>query len=160
MKFEPQKEHRWLEKLVGDWDYEHASSMEPGKTGEMVRGTERVRSLGGAWVVCEAQVEMPGLGTMWSIMTLGYDPMKTKFVGSFVVSVTAHFWVYEGSLDAKGETLTLDAEGPSFAMGGTLAQYKDRITIIGADRRTLSSEVQGADGTWTQFMTVNYWRKK
>ena len=31
MKTEPQKEHEWLQRLVGEWTYESECSMEPGK---------------------------------------------------------------------------------------------------------------------------------
>jgi len=31
MKLEPQKEHEWLQRLVGEWTYESECSMEPGK---------------------------------------------------------------------------------------------------------------------------------
>ncbi len=47
MKIEPQKEHQWLQKLVGEWAYESECSMEPGKPPERFAGSERVRSLGG-----------------------------------------------------------------------------------------------------------------
>src|SRR5690606_29170388 len=63
MQSEPQKEHRWLEKLVGDWTYESEAAWEPGKTPEKYTGTESVRSLGGLWVICEGQGDVPGGGT-------------------------------------------------------------------------------------------------
>jgi hypothetical protein len=46
----PQKQHDWLQKLVGDWTLE-ADAGADGKT----TGTEHVRSLGGLWVVCEGE---------------------------------------------------------------------------------------------------------
>ena len=32
--------------------------------------------------------------------TLGYDPAKKKYVGTFIASVMTHLWIYSGSLDA------------------------------------------------------------
>ena len=32
MKTEPQKEHQWLQKLLGEWTYEFEAACEPGKT--------------------------------------------------------------------------------------------------------------------------------
>jgi hypothetical protein len=58
---QPQEEHRWLHKLIGEWTYEHAC--EPGtEPAETLTGTESVRSLGGLWVLAEGQGDMPGGG--------------------------------------------------------------------------------------------------
>jgi hypothetical protein len=42
MKTEPQKEHEWLQRLVGEWTYESDCSMEPGKPPEKFEGSESV----------------------------------------------------------------------------------------------------------------------
>ena len=55
---------------------------------------------------------MPGCGPSTTIMTLGYDPQKERFVGTFVASMMTHMWHYNGSLDAAEKVLTLDTEGP------------------------------------------------
>jgi hypothetical protein len=60
-------------------------------------------------------------------MTLGYDPQTQRFVGSFVASMMTHLWPYNGTLNAEGTVLTLDAEGPSFAGDGATAKYQDII---------------------------------
>ncbi len=49
MTIEPQKEHQWLQKLVGEWTYESEAEMGPGKPAEKFKGTESVRSLDGKW---------------------------------------------------------------------------------------------------------------
>ncbi len=47
MKAEPQKEHEWLHKLVGEWTCEAEASMEPGKPpGEVQRNRERAFARG------------------------------------------------------------------------------------------------------------------
>jgi hypothetical protein len=58
-------------------------------------------------------------------MTLGYDPAKKRFVGSFVASMMTFLWLYDGELDAAQKVLKLDAEGPSFAGEGKMAKYVD-----------------------------------
>ena len=62
MKIEPQKEHQWLQKLVGEWTFESDCGMGPGKPNEKFKGTESVRSLDGLWILAEGQGEMPGGG--------------------------------------------------------------------------------------------------
>ena len=47
MPAQPQKEHQWLQKLVGEWTYEIEATMEPDQPPVKSTGTETVRSLGG-----------------------------------------------------------------------------------------------------------------
>jgi len=160
MQAGPQKEHQWLEKLVGEWTYETEASMGPDKPPEKFKGTESVRSVGGLWMICEGRGEMPGGGTATTIMTLGYDPAKKRYLGTFLGSMMTHLWVYDGELDLAGNKLTLDAEGPSFTEGGKTAKYRDAIEFKSDDHRVLTSHVLGDDGQWHGFMTAHYRRTK
>jgi uncharacterized protein DUF1579 len=159
MNADPQKEHQWLQKLVGDWTYEADATMEPGQPPVKCVGTESVRSLGGLWIVAEGQGEMPGGGPATTIMALGYDPQKKRYVGTFIGSMMTHLWVYDGELDAAERVLTLYAEGPDFVVEGKTAKYKDVIEFNSDDNRVLSSHLLGDDGQWQEFMRANY-RKK
>ena len=154
---EPQKEHQWLQRLLGEWTSEMEAAMGPDKPVETYRGTDSVRSIGDVWVACEGK---PGGGTATTIMTLGYDPAKKKFVGTFIGSMMTYLWVYEGQLDASGKKLILDAEGPDFAVEGKTAKYQDVVEFVTDDHRTLKSFTPGPDGKWTQFMEAHYRRKK
>jgi hypothetical protein len=160
MHVEPQKEHHWLQKLVGEWTYEHECGAGPDQPPSKAEGTESVRSLGGLWVLCEGQGEMPGGGMATMLMTLGYNPQTKRFVGTWIGSMMTHLWVYDGSLDASGKVLTLNAEGPSWTEEGQMAQYKDVIEFKSDDHRILTSHLLGADGKWQQFMEAHYRRKK
>jgi hypothetical protein len=160
MKTEPQKEHQWLQKLVGEWTYEAEASMGPGKPPEKWSGSETVRSIGGIWVLCEGRGEMPGGGMATTLMTLGYDPKKGRYVGTWVGSMMTHMWVYDGSLDTAEKVLTLNTEGPDFAVEGKTTKYKDVVEIKSDDHRVLTSHMLGDDGKWQGFMTANYRRKK
>jgi hypothetical protein len=160
MDAEPVKEHQWLQQLVGEWTSESQASMRPDEPLETFRGSESVRSLGGLWVLLEGQGEMPG-GTMATmLMTLGYDLRTKRYVGTWIGSMMTHLWLYDGSLDAAEEVLTLHSEGPSFMQEGTLAKYKDVIEIKSPDHRVLTSHALGDDGQWRQFMEAHYRRKK
>ena len=156
----PQKEHAWLQKLVGNWTFESECMSEPGKPTEKNRGTETVKSLGELWIVGDGQGGMPGGGTATMMITLGFDPKRNRFVGTWVGSMMTQLWVYEGELDASGRVLTLNAEGPSFTDPTKLAKYQDIIEIKSDDHRTLSSRCLGDDGQWTHFMTSHYRRAK
>ena len=157
MQFEPRDEHRWLQQLAGDWTFEGEAIMGPDQPPERMTGTERVRMLGEAWAVCEGRVtEAKGDGPS-SIMTLGFDPARGRFVGTFVAGMMSHLWTYEGTLDADRRTLTLDTMGPSSDQEG-LVPYHDVIEIVSADERILRSELRGPDGVWRNFMTSRYRR--
>lgn len=156
----PQTEHRWLQQLVGEWTTEAQMTPEPAQT---CKGTERVRSLGGLWIVAEGQGEMPGGGNATMLMTLGYAPEKKRYVGTWIGSMMTHLWLYDGELDSSGTVLTLNSEGPDMSPGakpGQLAKYKDVIEIKTAAHRILTSYCLGNDGKWQQFMTANYRRTK
>jgi hypothetical protein len=156
---EPQKEHEWLQKLVGEWTMEDEPGAEPSPSNG--QWTETMRSIGGLWIVGESRGGMPGGGdpaTM--IITLGYDPQKQRFVGTFIGSMMTNMWVYEGTLD--GNVLTLDTEGPSMDKenAGKIVKYQDRIELKSDDHRVLTSQLRGEDGEWKVFMTAHYRRKK
>lgn len=162
MQAAPQAEHRWLQQLVGEWTSEARMAMTP-EPAEACKGTESVRSLGGVWILAEGQGEMPDGGSATMLMTLGYDPAKKRYVGSWVGSMMTHMWLYEGELDSSGRVLTLNAEGPDMSPGalpGKRAKYKDVIEIKAADHRILTSHCLGDDGKWREFMTAHYRRRK
>ncbi|HWR84178.1 MAG TPA: DUF1579 domain-containing protein [Candidatus Deferrimicrobium sp.] len=160
MKVEPQNEHAWLHRLIGDWTYEVKACMKPGEPPQKFTGTESVRSVGGIWIVAEGQGEMPGGGMATTILTLGFDPKSGRFVGSWVGSMMTHLWVYEGTLDAAAKVLTLACEGPAFDGEETTTKYKDVHTLISDNERTLSGNCLGKDGKWSEMMTCTYRRAR
>lgn len=162
MKLEVQQEHKWLEQLIGEWRYESEAVMGPDKPPAKFTGAERVRSFGEAWVVSEGKGEGEAgeCSNAFTLMTLGYDPAKKRFVGTFVGSMMNNLWIYEGTMDSSGNVLTLDTEGPSVKGDGSTMKYKDIIEIKSADHRILRSCFQTEDGEWQEFMTANYQRVK
>jgi hypothetical protein len=158
MESEQRTEHQWLQRLVGEWTYESEAVMEPGKPTTKSTWTESVRALGDLWIVCEGRGDMPDGCAGTTIMTLGYDPVKQRFVGTFIGSMMTHLWVYEGELDSTGRRLVLNTEGPSMLAEGKTVKYRDIIEMAGDGRRMLSSSALGDDGEWHNFMTANYWR--
>ena len=162
MHAEPQKEHLWLHKLLGEWTSEMAM---PDDMQQKSTGTEVVRKLGDLWVLAEGRGEMPGGGMAHMLMTLGYDPRKKRYVGTWVGSMMTWMWIYEGSLDATQKVLTLSSEGPQFTpegqvVEGKVAKYRDVIEFKNDNHRVLTSHVLGDDGKWNQFMEAHYRRKE
>jgi hypothetical protein len=157
---EPQKEHLWLKRLVGNWTSEMAMPAGPDQPPQTFRGTEAGRTLGDVWVLLEGKGPMVDGSSATTLFQLGYDTTRKTFVGSFVGSMMTHLWVYDGSLDASERVLTLNSEGPAMSGDGKLAKYKDVIEFKSDDHRVLTSHLQGEDGKWQPFMTAHYRRKK
>ena len=158
MKTEPLKEHEWLQKLVGEWTYESDGPTTPGQPPAKCTGTESVRSIGGLWVVAEGRGEMPGGGAATMILTLGYDRLKKRYVGTWIGSMMDHLWVYEGAVDVTGNKLTLHTEGPNMVVEGKTAKYKDVIEFKSAYHRVFTSHMLGEDWKWQTMMTVDFHR--
>ncbi|QLF69768.1 DUF1579 domain-containing protein [Peteryoungia desertarenae] len=150
----PTEHHRVLDRLVGDWLYLTSSGMEGYDPDDpQKRWIEKVRSIGGLWVVAEMEGGLgEGMrGTM--IMTLGYDPREGCYVGSWIGSMMDKFWVYKGFLENDGQTLVLEAEGPGMDDPSRTDFYRDVIHFIDDDRRTFSGSVRQPDGSFKTFMT-------
>lgn len=163
MKVEPNAQHRWLGRLVGEWVMESMTTPEsPGGEDAAMLGTETVRSLDGIWVVGEGRMTLPDGGEATTLLTLGYDPARGCFVGSWIGSMMTHLWTYHGQLDEAGAVLTLDTEGPRFTPDGApaagLARYQDIISFDDDGYRILRSRMLGDDGAWREFMRARYRR--
>lgn len=159
MKVETRKEHQWLQRLVGEWTFEGEASMGPGQPSMKYTGRESARSLEGVWTVLEGR-DQPDGSTSNSLMTLGFDVARGRFVGTFVTGMMTHLWIYEGDLDEAANRLTLDTEGPSFTTEGQMGKYKDTIELLSDDHRVLTSRFLGDDGEWHEFMRADYRRVK
>jgi hypothetical protein len=155
----PQKEHAFLERMVGDWEmvsstgYDGYDPDDPEQ-----RFTETVRSVGGLWIFSDGKGKMPDGSPMAAIITLGFDPIKGHYVGSWIGSMMTTFWVYKGWLEADGKTLVLEAQGPKFDGSGEIATYHDVVTLHDDNNRTFSGSVLQPDGSFKQFMSSKFRR--
>lgn len=146
----PRAEHGFLEKMVGSWDV--TSDMSGEKP-----WVENVRSLQGIWIIAEGSGEMPGDegGPATTMLTLGFDAAKGKYVGTWFGSMMDNLWVYEGEVEPDGRTLSLYTVGPSMS-GEGMADYREQITFLSDDHRTFNSSAKQPDGSWKQFMEAHY----
>jgi hypothetical protein len=92
MQFQPEKEHQWLQKLVGDWTYEIEATMGADKPVEKFAGSESGRLIGDFWVQCEGRGQMCDAsdtgGTAITVMTRGIRPaqraLRCTWLGSMM----------------------------------------------------------------------------
>ncbi|WP_419898459.1 DUF1579 domain-containing protein [Roseomonas sp. USHLN139] len=152
-------QHRWLLQFLGEWQMTGGCTAPPGGEPMTFEGRETVRALGEAWILCEGVGPGPAPGSeMRSLMTLGYDPARGCFLGTFAASMMTHLWLYQGQLDADRRVLTLDTEGPAFGAGGGTARFQDIIALEADGTRRLTSRMQQPDGSWQQVMHGVYRR--
>lgn len=159
MEITKTKEHAWLQKFVGKWKGEGEASGPPGTPPMKWTVDQTTRLIGDIWIASESSGVMPGGMPCTMIITLGFDPEKKRFSGTFIGSMMTHLWIYNGELDAAGQVLPLNAEGPSM-MGPGFVKYQDIIEVISDDHHILSSQMQMPDGSWNKFMTSNYRRNQ
>jgi hypothetical protein len=153
-----QQEHQWLQQMVGNWTYESKVLMGPDKPPMESSGTEVVRAIGDYWILAEGQGSMPTGKPATMVITAGYDPAMKKFVATWFGSMMPKLWVYE--CFKEGNTLNMDAEGPSMLGDGSTAMYRDSMEIVDADNRIFRAQMRKPDGSWMHFMTMHYRRVK
>jgi hypothetical protein len=156
---QPTKEHEFLQQFVGEWETEAEASMGPGQPPIKCKGKASSRMLGGFWLINESQGDMMGM-TVNAVQTIGYDPEKKKYVGTWVDSMVNYMWKYEGEVDSTGKTLVLEAEGPNFMTGGKTTKFRDAYEFKSKDHIEATSSMLGDDGKWVQFMVGQMRRKK
>ncbi len=154
MEAEPQTQHDWLKQLVGDWDV--LTVTEEGD--HEGTGTETVGTLGDLWIVARGEGRMGDGPTGYWMMTVGYDTDEGRFVGTWVGSMMANMFVYDGQLDEAGEILTLETLGPDMKGQGRDTRYRDIIQMANPDERTMTS-LMLTDGEWTEIMKTTFRRR-
>jgi hypothetical protein len=157
----PTKEHEFLKQFIGTWETEGEANVAPAPDQPKLKctGSMKGRMLGGYWLVSESKMSMMG-ADVEAVQTIGYDPEKKKYVGSWVDSMFNYQWQYDGSVDETGKILTLNAEGPSFLEPGKIGKFRDVYEFKSKDHIVTKSEMQNAEGEWVTFMTGSAKRKK
>lgn len=145
----PGPEHEVLKKMEGNWDL----TMKFG--GMESKGTVTYKmDLGGLWLVSSLESDL--FGQKFSGRGLdSYDPVKKKYVGIWVDSMSTSPMVMEGTYDKEKKALTLAGEGPG--MDGKPTKYKS-VSVM-PDDDTINFTMYIGDGADPAF-TIVYKRKK
>lgn len=151
-------EQTWLQQLIGEWTYEFSTADSSEHPGFTATGTESVRPVGEVWIVAENKGRGSDGSLSHSIMTVGFEPEKARFSGSFVGTMVPVLFLYDGGLSSDGKSLILETEGPAMTEGRTTDKYRDISRIIDENNRELIAQVLGDDGQWREFMSTRYKR--
>jgi hypothetical protein len=147
----PGPEHALMKKLAGDWD---ATVFFMG--GQSKATSHQTLDLGGFWLLTDFQgdfggMEFRGRGTM------GYDPIKKKYVSTWVDSMSPSLMVMEGTFSKDGKSFTEEGVGPGPDGKPTkmksISEFKDDNTILW----TMYNIV---DGKEQEALKITYQRKK
>jgi hypothetical protein len=153
------KEHELLNQFTGDWKVVAECAPEPGKDPVKCEGVESAKMLGGFFLVSQGESDMMGMPVK-SVLTIGYDPEKKTYVGTFCCSMDSTLWNYVGKLDDTGKKLVLETEGPIPFTPGKRAKFRETLEMKDKDHKEFTSQMQGDDGKWTEIVKMTYTRKK
>jgi hypothetical protein len=145
----PGAEHEMLkEKFAGDWDV----TVSIGGTDAKATATYKM-DLGGFWLVEQFRGEFAGQ-KFEGRGTLGYDPIKKKFIGTWTDSMSPSLIVLEGAF--KDKTLTSTGEGPG--MDGKITKLKNVYEF--QDKDTIVFRMYEVGDKEKEMMKLTYKRKK
>ncbi|MBX3096312.1 MAG: DUF1579 domain-containing protein [Fimbriimonadaceae bacterium] len=154
----PVEEHKWLQQFVGNWNVVTEMWMDPSEPPMTGQGTESVTSLGGLWTVAEVKGAMPDGTPTRGFTVFGYDVSFNEYRGCFYGDMSSHLWKYTCTLSDDKKSLICDCVGPDMVNEGQTANYRDVYTFEDANKRTLTSYGEDANGEWQMFMKSTYTR--
>ena len=157
---EATKEHKLLQQDVGVWDAEMKIWMQgPDSAPAESKGVERVRPLGDLWVLATYEGTV-GEQQFTGHSQMGYDPLKQKFVGTWIDTVSPHISTMEGTCDEATQELTMimtsiDPTTNKESKAKSVSKSLDKDTRV----FTMFMETPGTGDGWTKMMEVNYKRR-
>ena len=154
----PEKEHSILKKDAGNWSVKGKMWMAPGSPAQEFEATESNTLIGGFWVVSKFEGTFAGM-PMTGHATMGYDPKKKKYIGTWVDSMNPYMSKMEGEYDASTKTLTMMTEGVGMdgnpQLGKNVVVYNDD----GTRSFTMHVKLPGAS-EYTKMMEMVYTKKQ
>lgn len=155
----PTAEHELLKEAIGTWDATMKLYQAPGEEPTVTKATETVElGPGGLWVLSKFECEMMGMPFVGHGVN-GYDPVRKKYVGTWVDSMSPSMMISEGEYDPATKTATSFAEGRD-PVSGEMIKYKQISRTIDADTRVFEMHRPEKDGTYVKMMEIEYTRKK
>jgi hypothetical protein len=132
--------HKWLDGLVGQWDYRLKLWQEPGGAPSLSAGFAEAK-----WILGQRFVQVRAQGKLSdqafsSIWTLGYDKSKKAYISLYLDDTSTSFSLADGHLAADGETLKLFGSMHGYAAGQHHRAYLYSIHVVDPEKWTLVVE--------------------
>jgi hypothetical protein len=152
-----QPEHKLLERLAGEWQFEKQTAADDGsKSDGLGTGTLSAELVGGFFVVGRWSGNVYGTDYK-AVQSLGYDIKQKKYTGCWIDSTMSYRWELSGAVDEKSQELTITSSGPG-PTGGTCT-FRERYQFNSADSITITGQMQQG-GKWVTFLTTRLTRKR
>jgi hypothetical protein len=156
----PGPEHERIAKEVGTWDATIKSWMQgPQSEPAVSQGVETVKlQPGGLWLISEFEGKFGDMAFHGNGQS-GYDPLKKKYVGTWVDSMSASLMTMEGDYDEATKTMTMHSKGTDPAG----KPYEAKMTSVQPDENsrvfTMSMKSDETKGEYVKMMEISYKRR-
>jgi uncharacterized protein DUF1579 len=155
----PGEGHKALAGMVGTWDAEVTSWMDPGQPPMKSKGTSENRMvLGGRWVESKFTSEMMGQ-PFEGLGYTGYDNYKKKYIGTWQDNMSTAVMVSEGTMDAGGKVMTSTSTMDD-VVTGKKSTVKMTTTIVDPDHHVFEMWGPDPSGKNVKQMEIRYTRRK
>jgi hypothetical protein len=155
----PGPEHKILAADEGTWDATVKSfAAGPDAEPTVSKGTEVNTVLpGGLWVLSKFEGDFDGV-KFEGRGQFGYDPLKKKYVGTWIDSLMPNLMVLEGSYDAKAKTMTF--VGEAIEPNSKTPYTQKMVTTMKDDGTRLFTLYMKFDKGDVKFMEIEYKKRK
>jgi len=157
----PTPGHELLAHCVGTWDATIKSwTQGPDSEPLISHGTEVVRLMpGGLWAVEEFEGKF-GEAPFHGHGQSGYDPLKKKYVGTWVDSMSPSIMMIEGDYDPISKTMTSYGKGTEPRSG---KPFEAKMTTVHKDKDsrvfTMFMKSDETKGEFVKMMEISYTRQ-
>ncbi len=157
---EPGEYHKYLEPLVGSWNFQTKWWMEPGGEPQGSEGTSECEwIMGGRFLLTNITGEMAG-APFHGMSILGYDNFKQEYVALWIDEMSTAFMLSTGKSDESGKVFTFEGIYDDPMTGEKDKKFKTISRILSDDQNVYESYDTGPDGTEFQSLAVTNTRKK
>jgi hypothetical protein len=153
----PGPEHALLARDVGTWDASLEMRMAPNDKPQVSQGVEQSRLLGGLWLITDFKATVMGQ-PFEGHGVMGFDPMKKKYVGTWVDSMSLGISPSEASYDPATRTLAGWMEGPD--MTGKITRSRETTVWKNDDTRVFTIYSKSPEGVEFPGLQITYTRRK
>jgi hypothetical protein len=146
----PGPEHAIFQQIAGTWDaVVKAGPMESKSTANYHL------ECGGLWLLSDFRGQFGGVPFQGHGID-GYDPMKKKYIGVWVDSMSTSPLFMEGTYDPDKKAMVMIGEGPG--PDGKPAKYRSVSEIKDKDHMVFTMSTLDKDGKANDMMTISYTR--
>jgi len=151
-------QHDEVRRKEGEWNVRCTYYMGGEADPIEVDGKERGEMLGELW--CNSRFEADMLGSpLRGNASLGYDPVKEKYVGTWKDSATPFLYTFEGEFDPEAGILELAGENYD-PVRRIRAIYHSRVEFVSDNEHILDLTIDVPSGLPIKVLRYHYKRKK